>query len=241
MLLGNLSEVGDESRGQRVPGQDVHAAAEDDGGRGGEVFQQALELRLYLLPGAAPDAGGLFAGEFEQVIALVVVEVEGLCERTEDRLGGVEAALLQPGVVVGGDRGEQGDLFAAQSRDSTGAGRVGSGRPTVRGLSAARRALRNSPSSLRFGSGLMRPVCHFRLHAKGGEIFLGRIRPMKTSPLFSCRIWCEGRWCGQPRSSWSGIRTTESRTFPCQVWPARESRWVRPLVPVCKRLCGVLP
>lgn len=57
------------------------------------------------------------AGEFVDVMPLVVVEAQGAGQGGEDGGGGADAALFEAGVVVHADRGELGDLLAAQSRD----------------------------------------------------------------------------------------------------------------------------
>lgn len=69
--------------------------------------------------------GGLLAGQPEEVFALVVVEEQGAGETVEHGCGRLEATLFQPCVVVGGDRGELGDLFTAQADDAAGPRRIG--------------------------------------------------------------------------------------------------------------------
>jgi hypothetical protein len=68
----------------------------------------------------APRPAGAAGGpdQVEQVRPLGVIELQRVRDAAEDAVrdaGGV--AALEPGVVLGGDPGEDGDLLAAQTRD----------------------------------------------------------------------------------------------------------------------------
>lgn len=95
-------------------GQNVPAPALHDGRCGAQVVQEALKLRLNLLAAAAPGAGTGLAGELEEIAALVVVQMQYPGEDVQDGCGRLHTALFEPGVVVGADAGELGDLLAAQ-------------------------------------------------------------------------------------------------------------------------------
>jgi hypothetical protein len=69
---GDAGEVGEQGCGAGVPGKDVQAAAEHDGGRLGELVDQAAHRGPGLLSRAAPAPEGL-AGQLVQVGLLVVV------------------------------------------------------------------------------------------------------------------------------------------------------------------------
>lgn len=119
VLFRNLPEVGDERGGQGIPRDDVHTPPHGDGRGGGEIGQQPPQLRLDFLPSPAPGAGDFLSGESEEITALVVVETRGLGECLRHGCGGVDAALLKAGVVVGGEGRELGGLFPPQTRHPT--------------------------------------------------------------------------------------------------------------------------
>jgi hypothetical protein len=82
----------------------------------------------------AGAAGG--ADQVVQVRALGVVELQGACDAVDDALGDAGgAAAFEPGVVVSGDAGQEGDLLAAQARDP----------PTVPAVGGEPRLLRADP------------------------------------------------------------------------------------------------
>jgi len=155
VLFRNVGEIDDQSGRERVPRQNVPTSALHNGRGGGEVVQDALKLRLDLLPATPSGTAAGLAGELEEVAALVVVQMKDARERLQHGSGCLHTALLESGVGVGADRGERGDLLTAQSGDP--AGPPVSGSPTVRGLSSERRFLRNSPSSLRVAFSVMVP------------------------------------------------------------------------------------
>ena len=54
-----------------------------------------------------------------EVVALGLVELEGVADAVEDAVGdAADVAALEPGVVLDADAGEEGDLFAAQAGDA---------------------------------------------------------------------------------------------------------------------------
>lgn len=61
ILLGNAREIGEQCRGHRIPGENVHAAAHDESRRGGELVEEPPQLRLDLLRGLTARAGGVLA------------------------------------------------------------------------------------------------------------------------------------------------------------------------------------
>lgn len=108
-------EVGEEGGGLAVPGQYVVLGVEDD--RGDVQAGQHPENAVADVGGWAWGWAGLFAGQAEEVGALVVVEAEGPGQAGEDRAGRARGAgLFQAGVVVGGHGGEGGDLLATEAR-----------------------------------------------------------------------------------------------------------------------------
>ena len=121
-VRGEAGEVGVQGCRAGVPSEDVQAAAEHDGGRLGELVEQATHSRPGLLSRAAPGPRGL-AGQLVEVRLLVVVESQRAGEGDEHRCGCLHAALLKPGEVVDADRCQLRDLLAAQPRDlAVGAG-----------------------------------------------------------------------------------------------------------------------
>jgi hypothetical protein len=119
---GEAGEVGVQGSGPGVPGEDVQAAAEHDGGCLSELVEQAAHGRPGLLSRAPPGQRGL-AGQLVEVCLLVVVQPQRAREGDEHRSGCLHAALLKPGEVVDADRGQLRDLLAAQARDlAVGAG-----------------------------------------------------------------------------------------------------------------------
>ena len=90
-------------------------------GGGGHGVEHVLQADPDLPGGRTPPhgsgAGAGRAGEVEQVGVLGVVELQGTGDGLQHAVGrAAQIALLQPGVVVGADPGELGDLLAAQAR-----------------------------------------------------------------------------------------------------------------------------
>ena len=92
-------------------------------GRGvGDGVEHLLDRRAHACAAECACGGWLLGprlpGQGEEVVALGLVELQGVGEGVEDALGGAgEAAALHAHVVVDRDTGEHGDLFAAQPLD----------------------------------------------------------------------------------------------------------------------------
>ena len=77
-------------------------------------------IRLLCRPAARRTGRAGGADQVEQMCPLGVIELQCVRDAVDDGLrdaGGV--AALEPGVVLGGDAGEDGDLLAAQARDAS--------------------------------------------------------------------------------------------------------------------------
>ena len=73
------------------------------------------------------------AEQVEQMGPLGVVEVQGVGDAVDDAVGDAGGvAALEPGVVLAGDAGQEGDLLAAQARDPSAVAAVG-GQPGLGG------------------------------------------------------------------------------------------------------------
>jgi hypothetical protein len=118
LALGDLREVRDQGRGQGVPGQYVHVAAEDRGRNLCELVEEELYLRSHLLRRAAARSAGVPAGQFIEVGPLVVVKVQDARQRGKDGGRRPDPALLEAGVVVGTDCSQLRDLLAAEAGDA---------------------------------------------------------------------------------------------------------------------------
>lgn len=117
LLLRDPPEVGDQRGGHRVPGEDVHPAAQHHGRGAGEVVQQPPQAGLDLLYRDSARPRLVPAREPEHVVALVVVQAQDLGKAFQYRLRRLSPALFQPRVVVGADGREQGHFLAAQTLD----------------------------------------------------------------------------------------------------------------------------
>ena len=109
---------GQQQMPQRVPGQDLVAAAHDDGRDGAHGVDQADRARPGAIGlGGAPAAAGGGTGEVVQMQPLVVVEVQRPGDRVDHRFRGVRGlALFEAGVVRGRYAGELGQLLTPQAR-----------------------------------------------------------------------------------------------------------------------------
>jgi len=177
-------EVGVEGAGGLVPGEDVEAFAENEGGNLGELAEQAEQGGACPLGGPAA-AGALVgaAGEFVEVVLLVVVQAQGADEGDQDGTGGADAALFEAGVVVDADRGELGDLLAAQSGDPAG------GRPFRAGRTPAGSAVPDAPARRRRGGNEIPDSCSpvSRTHLDGDICMRGQVSSQAETCLFSSR------------------------------------------------------
>jgi hypothetical protein len=85
-----------------------------------KLSQQPPHGRAGVLLGAAPARPGVgLAGDLVQVGLLVLVQPQGTSEGGQDGRGRLDAALLQPRVVIHADRRDLGDLLTAQPVDLT--------------------------------------------------------------------------------------------------------------------------
>jgi hypothetical protein len=111
-----------------VGGDDVEAAVADQGGSAGDRVEGVLQPGPHRggaggasLPPGRRGVGG--AREVEHVVTFGVVEVEGVSDRVQDRVGYAgEVASLQPGVVLDADPRQHRDFRAAQAGHAAVAG-----------------------------------------------------------------------------------------------------------------------
>ena len=94
--------------------------------RAGEAVEDVLDAWPHALPGRSATARRARrpegAGEIEEVGALGLVELQGVCDRFEDAVRDTgHVAALKAGVVGDADAGQDGDLLAAQPGDAAGA------------------------------------------------------------------------------------------------------------------------
>ncbi|GGQ66581.1 hypothetical protein GCM10010496_32670 [Streptomyces asoensis] len=87
-----------------------------------EVVEQAAQLGVHLLPGRPAVSRPEPAGQLEQAVTPAVGQMQDSGEYGEQGGRRLDAALLQPCVVVGADGGEHGDLFSAQPRHTSATG-----------------------------------------------------------------------------------------------------------------------
>ena len=139
-VVGRPDRVGVDRREQRVPegvgGQDVQASVEHERGRAGHRVDDALHRGPDVLRGgpAARRAGAASgADQVEQMRPLGLIELQCVRDAVDDALGDAGGvAALEPGVVLAGDAGEDGDLLAAQARDPPALAAI-DGQPGLRG------------------------------------------------------------------------------------------------------------
>jgi hypothetical protein len=121
--------LGVEGAAQLVRAEDVEASVADERRHARQRVEHLLHGRPDLLSrtSAAPRGDRVRgAREIEQVAALSLVELERARERFHDAFGdAAEVAALEARVVVDGNPGEQRHLLPAETRNTAGAGAVG--------------------------------------------------------------------------------------------------------------------
>ena len=142
-----------EGAGERVRGEDVHAAVAHERRAGGDGVERPLQARpgrrlerrtLRSAPHGGCAVGG--AGEVGEVFSFGVVELQGAGDGVEYLVGrAVDGAAFDLGVVLDAEPGERGDFAAPQPGHPP---VVTGGQPTWSGVTLARRDTRKSRTSL---------------------------------------------------------------------------------------------
>jgi hypothetical protein len=115
---GQRAEVDVQARRELVPGQHVHPPAEDERRHLGHAVEQALDLGPHALGLRPPRRlGERRSGQPFQMGVLGLVEAQRAGEGGEHGVRRVHTptSLLEPGVVVGADPGEHGELLAPEA------------------------------------------------------------------------------------------------------------------------------
>jgi hypothetical protein len=132
-----------------VGGQVVPAPVADERHAAGEGVERSLQARGHGAGRGRQAGARAGACEVEEVDPLGLVELQCPGDGVEHAVrGAVDVAALELGVVVDADRGEVGDLLAAQAGTRRGASGATS-TPALSGVTFARRDTRNSRTSLR--------------------------------------------------------------------------------------------